>query len=80
MGFIGSVITGGIAGFVAGKLVKGKGYGCMTNVLLGLLGGTLCGWLFSLLKISEWGGLLGQIAMGIIGALIIIYCVSWLTK
>lgn len=79
-GLIGSIIIGGIAGFLAGKLVKGEGYGCMVNVLLGLFGSALCGWLFSLLKIPEWGGLLGQIGTGTIGALIIVYVVSWLKK
>ena len=80
VGLIGSIIIGGIAGFLAGKLIKGEGYGCMVNVLLGLFGSALCGWLFSLLKIPEWGGLLGQIGTGTIGALIIVYVVSLLKK
>ena len=79
-GFIGSIIIGGLAGFLAGKLIKGEGYGCIVNVLLGLFGSALCGWLFSLLQIPEWGGLLGQIGTGTIGALIIVYVVSWLKK
>ena len=79
-GLIGSIIIGGIAGFLAGKLIAGEGYGCIVNVLLGLFGSALCGWLFSLLKIPEWGGLLGQIGTGTIGALIIVYVVSLLKK
>jgi uncharacterized membrane protein YeaQ/YmgE (transglycosylase-associated protein family) len=79
-GFIGSLIIGGLAGFLAGKLVKGEGYGCIVNVLLGLFGGALCGWLFSLLGIPEWGGILGQIGTGTIGAVIIVYVASLLRK
>ncbi|MBR6319178.1 MAG: GlsB/YeaQ/YmgE family stress response membrane protein [Prevotella sp.] len=79
-GFIGSLIIGGLAGFLAGKLIKGEGYGCVINVLLGLFGSALCGWLFSLLKIPEWGGILGQIGTGTIGAIIIVYITSFLRK
>ena len=79
-GFIGSLIIGGWAGFLAGKLIKGEGYGCVINVLLGLFGSALCGWLFSLLKIPEWGGILGQIGTGTIGAIIIVYITSFLRK
>lgn len=79
-GLIGSIIIGGIAGFLAGKLVKGEGYGCLVNVLLGLFGSALCSWLFGFLKIPAWGGLLGSIGTGTIGAVIIVYVVSLLRK
>jgi uncharacterized membrane protein YeaQ/YmgE (transglycosylase-associated protein family) len=77
---IGSIIIGGIAGFFAGKLLKGEGYGCIVNVLLGLFGSALCSWLFGLLHIPEWGGLLGRIGTGTIGALVIVYATSLLRK
>ena len=79
-GLIGSIIIGGLAGFLAGKLIKGEGYGCVINVLLGLFGSALCGWLFSQLNIPEWGGILGQIGTGTIGAVIIVYVTSLLRK
>lgn len=74
------MIIGGLAGFLAGKLLKGEGYGCIINVLLGLFGSALCSWLFSLLEIPEWGGILGQIGTGTIGAIIIVYLTSFLRK
>ena len=79
-GLIGSIIIGGIAGLLAGKLVKGEGYGCFVNVLLGLFGSALCSWLFGFLHIPEWGGLLGHIGTGTIGAVIIVYVSSLLRK
>ncbi|MBQ7509460.1 MAG: GlsB/YeaQ/YmgE family stress response membrane protein [Prevotella sp.] len=79
-GLIGSIIIGGIAGLLAGKLIKGEGYGCFINVLLGLFGSALCSWLFGLLHIPEWGGLLGHIGTGTIGAVIIVYVASLLRK
>ena len=59
MGIILSLIIGCLAGFCAGKLMKGGGFGLIMNLVLGLFGGVLGGWLFSLLGI-EWGGLLGH--------------------
>ena len=71
MGIIISLLLGCLAGFCAGKLMKGGGYGIIMNCVLGLFGGALGGWLFSLLGIS-WGGLLGQLGTAIIGAVAIL--------
>ena len=79
MGIIISLLLGCLAGFCAGKLMKGGGFGIIMNIVLGLLGGALGGWLFSLLGIS-WGGLLGQLATAIIGAVVIIWIASFFKK
>ena len=78
-GLIGSIIIGCLAGFCAGKLMKGGGFGFLMNLLLGLFGGAVGGWIFSLLGIS-WGGLLGQLGTAIIGAVLILYIASKLKK
>ena len=78
-GLIGSIIIGCLAGFCAGKLMKCGGFGFLMNLLLGLFGGALGGWIFSLLGIS-WGGLLGQLGTAIIGAVLILYIASKLKK
>jgi uncharacterized membrane protein YeaQ/YmgE (transglycosylase-associated protein family) len=49
-------------------------------VLLGLFGSALCSWLFGFLHIPEWGGLLGHIGTGTIGAIIIVYVASLLKR
>ena len=49
------------------------------NLLLGLFGGALGGWIFGLLGI-EWGGLLGQLGTAIVGAVAILYIASLLKK
>ena len=79
IGIILSVVIGCLAGFCAGKLMKGGGFGFLMNLLLGLFGGALGGWLFNLLGI-EWGGLLGQLGMAIVGAVLILYIASLLKK
>ncbi|MBQ9363371.1 MAG: GlsB/YeaQ/YmgE family stress response membrane protein [Bacteroidaceae bacterium] len=76
-GLIGSIIMGCLAGFCAGKLMKGGGFGFLMNLLLGLFGGAVGGWLFSLLGV-EWGGLLGQLGTAIIGAVVILWVASLL--
>jgi len=74
-----SLLVGCLAGFCAGKLMKGGGFGLIINTLLGLFGGVLGGWLFGTLGIA-WGGLLGQLGTAIVGAVIILYVASLLRK
>ena len=71
MGIILSLLLGCLAGFCAGKLMKGGGYGLIMNCL--------GGWLFDLLGIS-WGGLLGQLGTAIIGAVVILWIASLIKK
>ena len=79
MGIIFSLLLGCLAGFCAGKLMKGGGFGLVMNLVLGLFGGALGGWLFSLLDIS-WGGVLGQLGTAIIGAVAILWIASLIKK
>ena len=79
MGIIISLLLGCLAGFCAGKLMKGGGFGIIVNCVLGLLGGALGGWLFESLGISL-GGLLGQLATAIIGAALILWIASFFKK
>ena len=74
-GLIGSIIVGCIAGFLAGKIMKGKGYGCLLNIVLGIVGGVIGGKALEVCGI-EWGGLIGQIGTAIIGAVLILWVAS----
>lgn len=78
-GLIGSIIIGILAGFIAGKLMKGGGFGLLMNLLLGVLGGALGGWLFTELGIS-WGGIVGQLGTAVVGAVLILYIASLLKR
>ena len=79
MGIVYSILLGCLASFCAGKLMKGGGFGLIMNLILGLLGGALGGWLFSLLKI-ELGGIIGQLAAAIVGAVVILWVASFFKK
>ncbi|MBP1542329.1 MAG: GlsB/YeaQ/YmgE family stress response membrane protein [Prevotella sp.] len=79
MGLIGSIIIGCLAGFCAGKLMKGGGFGFVMNLVLGLFGGLVGGWLFDQLNIT-WGGVLGQLGTAIVGSVAILWVASIIKK
>lgn len=78
-GFIGSIIVGCVAGFLASKLMKGKGMGCLWNIVLGVVGGVVGGKLLSWLNV-EWGGLIGQIGTAMVGAVVVLWVASLFRK
>jgi len=70
-GLIGWIVIGLIAGWLAGKIARGAGYGCITDIILGLVGSVLGGWLFMKLGIFG-GGFLVSLAAATVGAIIIV--------
>ena len=65
------LILGGIAGFLAGKILRGDGYGIIVDIILGLIGGWLGGWLGGKLNI-HLGGSIGYLITAVIGAIILV--------
>lgn len=70
-GLIGWIIIGLLAGWLAGKLARGRGYGCITDIILGLIGSLLGGWIFTKLEIFG-GGFLYSLASATVGAVILV--------
>ncbi|HMI54405.1 MAG TPA: GlsB/YeaQ/YmgE family stress response membrane protein [Candidatus Saccharimonadales bacterium] len=70
-GLIGWLIIGLLAGWLAGKLARGEGYGCITDIILGLIGSVLGGWIFTRLGIFG-GGFLYSLAAATLGAVILV--------
>ena len=68
---IGWVIIGLIAGWLAGKVSRGRGFGCIANVFLGLVGAVLGGWIFSQLGIVRFG-FIYSLAAATLGAIILV--------
>lgn len=65
------IVIGLIAGWLAGKVSRGRGFGCIANILLGLVGAILGGWIF--MKIGILGnGLIYSIAAATLGAVIVV--------
>lgn len=72
MGFLAWIVVGLIAGWLAGQVMKGGGYGVLVDIILGILGGILGGWIFSLLGIWQGRGMIGSIIVAFIGAVILV--------
>jgi uncharacterized membrane protein YeaQ/YmgE (transglycosylase-associated protein family) len=66
------IIVGLIAGWLAGLVMKGGGYGILVDIILGILGGLMGGWLFGRLGIWPAGGMLGSIVVAFVGAVILV--------
>jgi uncharacterized membrane protein YeaQ/YmgE (transglycosylase-associated protein family) len=72
MGILAWIVVGLIAGWLAGQVMKGGGYGMVADIILGLLGGVLGGWIFEKLGVSTGGGMVGSIIVAFIGAVILV--------
>jgi uncharacterized membrane protein YeaQ/YmgE (transglycosylase-associated protein family) len=70
------IVVGLIAGWLAGQVMKGGGYGVLVDIILGILGAIFGGWLFGKLGIWPGGGIIGSIIVAFIGAVILV----WITR
>jgi uncharacterized membrane protein YeaQ/YmgE (transglycosylase-associated protein family) len=74
IGWIAAIIIGGIAGWLAEQFMKSD-MGLFMNILLGIIGAAVAGWLFGLIGISFGPGWIGYLIAGFIGAVILIFVV-----
>ncbi len=65
-------VVGMIAGWLAGVVMKGGGYGILVDIILGILGGFVGGWLFGMMGIWPGGGMIGSIIVAFVGAVILV--------
>ena len=72
-------IVGGIAGFLAGKVMSGGGFGVLVDIIVGIVGAVIGGWVFGLIGISA-GGMIGSIVVAFIGACILLWLVRLIKK
>lgn len=71
-GVISWILVGLIAGWIAGTLTRGQGFGCLANVVIGILGAVIGGLLFGLVGADGTAGFFGSVAVATIGAIILI--------
>ena len=79
MGLLYWIVVGLIAGWLAGKIMKGSGFGLIGDLVVGVLGAIIGGWLFGILGLAAWG-LIGSILMALVGALLLLYVVRMVKK
>jgi len=72
------LIIGGIAGWIAGEIVRGTGFGIVGNVVVGIIGAVVGGLLFDFFGVSEAGGfgLIGSLITAIIGAVVLLFVIN----
>lgn len=67
------------AGFLAGKIMRGGGFGVIINLILGIAGGVLGGWVFGLLGIAA-SGIIGSLITATVGAILMLWIASLFNK
>jgi uncharacterized membrane protein YeaQ/YmgE (transglycosylase-associated protein family) len=79
-GLLAWIFLGLVAGWLAGKLSRGRGFGCLADIVLGLLGSVVGGWIFTKLHIaSPANSFLFSLAAATLGAVILVAIVHLFT-
>ncbi|RJG13783.1 GlsB/YeaQ/YmgE family stress response membrane protein [Pseudomonas cavernicola] len=74
------LIIGAIAGWIAGKLMQGGGFGLVGNLVVGIVGAVIGGHLFRYLGVSAGGGVIGSLLTAVIGAVVLLFIVGLIKK
>jgi uncharacterized membrane protein YeaQ/YmgE (transglycosylase-associated protein family) len=81
MGLVWFLLIGLAAGWLAGKIMKGKGFGLIGDLIVGVVGAILGGWLFSdVLKVNMGAGIIPSLVVALIGAIILIWIIRLIKK
>ena len=78
--FIIWLVIGAVAGWLAGQLVKGYGFGLIGNIVVGIVGAVLAGWLLPLAGFVLVGGVIAAIINAVIGAVILLVVIGLFKK
>ncbi|HTO73684.1 MAG TPA: GlsB/YeaQ/YmgE family stress response membrane protein [Gemmatimonadales bacterium] len=79
MSLVWFLIIGLIAGWLAGKLMKGGGFGLLGDLIIGVIGAELGGFVFGLLGLSG-SGRIGSLIVATIGAMLLLYIIRLVKK
>lgn len=80
MEFVWFILIGLVAGWLAGKLMRGKGFGVIGDIVIGVVGALLGVFLFRLAGIQIGGGLLGGLIIATIGAVVLLFLIRLIKK
>ncbi|MCX7009690.1 MAG: GlsB/YeaQ/YmgE family stress response membrane protein [Kiritimatiellaeota bacterium] len=78
--FVWFILVGAAAGWLAGQLTKGCGFGLLGDIVVGVLGAVLGGWLFGVLGISVGHQLIGALLTAVVGAVILLLLVRLIRR
>jgi uncharacterized membrane protein YeaQ/YmgE (transglycosylase-associated protein family) len=74
------LVIGALAGWIAGMIMKGRGFGLLGNVAVGVVGAFLGGWLIGLLGFWPGGGLLAELVTAVVGAVVLLFVIGLVKK
>lgn len=74
------LIVGAIAGWLAGLIVKGYGFGLLGNIVVGIIGAVIAGWLFPRLGIALGTGIIAAIINAVVGAVILLVIIGLIRR
>ena len=80
MSIIAALVIGAIAGWLAGLIVRGAGFGLIGNIVIGMVGALVASWLLPQLGVSLGGSALRDIVNATIGAVIILIILSMIKR
>lgn len=79
-GLIAAIIIGGLAGWLAGKIVRGGGFGFIGNVILGIGGAIVASWVLPLIGLRFGSGFFGSVISAMIGAALVLVIIRMIKK
>ena len=74
------LIIGAVAGWLAGQIIAGGGFGLVGNIIIGIVGALVGGWLLPRLGIYIGGGIIAAIINAAIGAIIVLFVISLIKR
>ena len=74
------LIVGAIAGWLAGMVAKGGGFGLIGDIIVGIVGALIGGWLAGALGINIGGGLISSIIVAVVGAVILLFALRLIKR
>jgi uncharacterized membrane protein YeaQ/YmgE (transglycosylase-associated protein family) len=76
---LGVILIGGLAGWIAGLLVRGRGSGIVMNIVIGIVGAFIGTWVFAFFGLTA-GGVVGDLVVAVVGAAILLGLIQLIRK
>ena len=74
------LVVGAVAGWLAGKIVEGAGFGLVIDIVVGIVGAVIGGWLAGALGLEFGGGLVSSIVVAVIGAVVLLFALRLIKR
>ncbi|KVU68322.1 hypothetical protein BGV52_04850 [Burkholderia ubonensis] len=74
------LIVGGVAGWLAGLIVQGSGFGIVVDILVGVAGAVFGGWIASAIGVSFGGGMISSIIIAVVGSVVLLFLINLIRR